>query len=271
MPPAIIPYWLCLAFCRIFFVLKSWEIATKDSSCIKTWSFWDYVEFLLTSDNRPLRVHRGCELQDPRASKKYGIVYPKDRNVHFYLSLGFKWIATWAAYGFTKAYFDVFPLQNLSGLVSPINISQLGNCLIYAIMLLCCLELSFAPLFAFVLVLDAPYAPIFNKPYIATSLRDFWSNRWNLIIKEFIHTLAFKPTLELCKSWFLKSEEALLSNMADDNPSQSDASIIVSPTQTVTQHNPVHMALALMAGFLFSGLLHEVPLLGPDSHPAVII
>ncbi|ORY45557.1 hypothetical protein BCR33DRAFT_716232 [Rhizoclosmatium globosum] len=49
--------------------------------------------------------------------------------------------------------------------------------------------------------LGAPYTPIFDQPYLATSLRDFWSHRWNYPIKLTFHRLVFTPLLSLFESY----------------------------------------------------------------------
>ena len=35
--------------------------------------------------------------------------------------------------------------------------------------------------------------PIFCSPWAATSLRDFWGRRWNLLARDLLHDLVFRP------------------------------------------------------------------------------
>ncbi|CAN4114661.1 unnamed protein product [Withania somnifera] len=39
--------------------------------------------------------------------------------------------------------------------------------------------------------------PQFNEPYLSTSLQDFWSRRWNLIVTGILRPTVYKPTLSL--------------------------------------------------------------------------
>ena len=44
-------------------------------------------------------------------------------------------------------------------------------------------------------MISAPFTEMFNNPFFATSLRDFWSNRSNKFIQRNIAILSFKPTV----------------------------------------------------------------------------
>ena len=38
-----------------------------------------------------------------------------------------------------------------------------------------------------------------NSPFISTSFRDFWSNRWNMSVKINLHRLGFVPVMAACR------------------------------------------------------------------------
>ncbi|KAL8461573.1 hypothetical protein ACS0TY_032889 [Phlomoides rotata] len=42
-------------------------------------------------------------------------------------------------------------------------------------------------------VVRAELEPPFNEPYLATSLQDFWSRRWNLMVSNILHPTVFQP------------------------------------------------------------------------------
>jgi hypothetical protein len=78
-------------------------------------------------------------------------------------------------------------------------------------------------------IFKTPYVPIMNQPYLATSVRDFWSNRWNLIVQRGFKVALFEPTLRLLGHDSLQDRH-------------------------IPHH---HLAIAGMATFIFSSLMHE--------------
>ncbi|KAJ3337879.1 hypothetical protein HDU93_000379 [Gonapodya sp. JEL0774] len=52
-----------------------------------------------------------------------------------------------------------------------------------------------------------PMKPIFQNPMMSTSLRDFWSGRWNVLVKNTFHRAVFDPALAQKES--LASDSAL--------------------------------------------------------------
>ncbi|CAM8908647.1 unnamed protein product [Rhodiola kirilowii] len=39
--------------------------------------------------------------------------------------------------------------------------------------------------------------PQFNEPYLATSLKDFWGKRWNLVVTSILRPIVYEPTMNL--------------------------------------------------------------------------
>ncbi|KAJ3031558.1 UNVERIFIED_CONTAM: hypothetical protein HDU68_002656 [Siphonaria sp. JEL0065] len=236
-------------FATVFFVLKSLEISTGPRSGSKVWTVIDYIEFIFTSDNKPLRLLRNCD-SSSKEVKARGIVFPADRSLEFYLSFGCKLTITWIVYAFTLAYFRVYPLEAVFGLVAPWDIKGLLNGLLHALNLYSALEFGYLPIFVLVLLLRAPYAPIFNAPYLATSLREFWANRWDLVIQKMIHTIAFKPTLAYLSSKF--HGKGWIPVLGLENTGQA-----IVEDQRTRKYEPAHVAISVMTAFAFSSLLHE--------------
>ena len=44
-------------------------------------------------------------------------------------------------------------------------------------------------------LLKLPIASHFNRPYLSSSLRDFWGNRWNLVVADSLRWL-YDPIVE---------------------------------------------------------------------------
>jgi hypothetical protein len=82
-------------------------------------------------------------------------------------------------------------------------------------------------------IFKTPYVPIMNQPYLATSIRDFWSNRWNVIVQRGFKAALFEPTLKLLGNDLKKGQRI--------------------------PH--IHLAVAGMVTFVFSSLVHEWTLL----------
>ncbi|KAJ4911269.1 putative long-chain-alcohol O-fatty-acyltransferase 1 [Raphanus sativus] len=74
-------------------------------------------------------------------------------------------------------------------------------------------------------LLGCDIEPVFNEPYLATSLQDFWSRRWNLMVSSVLRTTVHIPVQRFATR-FLGSNTA--------------------------------MFVGVMASFLVSGLMHEL-------------
>ncbi|KXS13323.1 hypothetical protein M427DRAFT_58843 [Gonapodya prolifera JEL478] len=73
--------------------------------------------------------------------------------------------------------------------------------LIGGMMLGCCfyptLSIPFDLILAFgELVTGVPMNPLFQNPLFSTSMRDFWSGRWNMLVKNTFHRAVFDPSVQ---------------------------------------------------------------------------
>lgn len=69
---------------------------------------------------------------------------------------------------------------------------------LYAIHIYIALELILAATAAVVRAMsDLELEPQFNKPYLATSLQDFWGRRWNLMVTGILRPTVYEPLLQL--------------------------------------------------------------------------
>ncbi|KAI8927760.1 hypothetical protein BC831DRAFT_451003 [Entophlyctis helioformis] len=83
-------------------------------------------------------------------------------------------------------------------------------------------------------VLNVPFRPIMDSPFLATSLRDFWSFRWNHIVQKSLRDVAFVP---------------VLGQLRRINP---------PPTSRSSASPPMwHVGVACICTFLLSAALHE--------------
>ncbi|KAJ0246150.1 Wax synthase domain-containing protein [Hirschfeldia incana] len=74
-------------------------------------------------------------------------------------------------------------------------------------------------------LLGCDIEPVFNEPYLATSLQDFWGRRWNLMVSAVLRSAVHIPVQQFCTR-FLGPDRAVL--------------------------------VGVMASFLVSGLMHEL-------------
>ncbi|KAI9342263.1 hypothetical protein BDR26DRAFT_859454 [Obelidium mucronatum] len=245
----------------ILFVLRALEVGTFDRECNRSWTMIDYAEFLASSDNTPLRSLRDVhslklellrkELNlapETKPKWKPHIAMPKDRGLLFYLQFWTRLGVTFLCYAFALAYFEKYEYEPRYGFLSPFDVKGVKDHLMVAVLVYGVLELSNSCTTIVVsILLQTPYVTIFNHPYLATSLREFWSHRWNYMIKETLHHLSFKPTLTL----LYKLNPPRKSSASSSNTSSSSASVFMrkSPSH--------HLAIASMAAFLMSALLHE--------------
>ncbi|KAI8892967.1 hypothetical protein BC833DRAFT_610057 [Globomyces pollinis-pini] len=81
---------------------------------------------------------------------------------------------------------------------------------------------------SFAIIFDIPFQHAMQSQYYATSIADFWANRWNLAVQPFLRRIGYEPILK----W-----------MNDKNSTSK-----VSYTTTV---------IATLCTFTFSGLIHE--------------
>lgn len=82
--------------------------------------------------------------------------------------------------------------------------------------------------------LGAELEPQFNRPYLSTSLEDFWGKRWNLVVTNLLRPSVYDPILHIC--W--KTQK------------QSDKKSEKPPLWA--------RAVAVLMTFVVSGLMHEV-------------
>ncbi|KAI9331601.1 hypothetical protein BDR26DRAFT_870080 [Obelidium mucronatum] len=227
-------------FAWFVFVLRALEIPSFDRYNVKKWSYFDYLEFVSTSSNSLLRLQqhestKGHKDHHALTAKKSYIdavtVLPNDRTLSYFANVVAKLVLTYVAYAFALVYFRKYGYEERKGLLDFKDTKGVIEHSVFGVLLYGTVELYFHLLFfPLILVLNAPFVPVFNAPYRATSVRDFWSRRWNLFVKEILHTIGFGWTRRL-----LTSKDATGKD----------------------RHNAKKVILSSLAAFGMSSLLHE--------------
>ena len=90
------------------------------------------------------------------------------------------------------------------------NISRLMTMLLSGLQTYLLLAIPYSPLFhTLAYIFDAKYTPMMEKPWLATSPKDFWSKRWNMFVKKNIHALAFRPVVYIM-AWIRSYSQSLV-------------------------------------------------------------
>ncbi|KAJ3285198.1 hypothetical protein HDU79_007504 [Rhizoclosmatium sp. JEL0117] len=222
------------------------------------WTLFDYCQFLATSDNVPTLAEAERKAQQAlkdgtkRKERKWTpkIVKAEERNGAFYLSMAIGLVAHYLFYGFALAYCRKYEYNTPTGFLSLFDWKGVLDHVMFFILFYCDIWISYVlATLGMVIALGAPYTPIFDQPYLATSLRDFWSHRWNYPIKLTFHRLVFTPLLSLFESY----------NKA------------TSPNTSKHRHTELQLVTATFASFCFSAMFHEyiLVLLMPDEKAGV--
>ncbi|KAI9344872.1 hypothetical protein BDR26DRAFT_856876 [Obelidium mucronatum] len=234
----------------VYFMLRALEIANVPRSMNSKWDAWNYTEFMINSDNEMLRLQRQtatASTQTAGTSKKSlkaarwtpFIAYPEDRGVLFYVWWWSRLLVTVLAFSFAQAYFLLYPYKWPYGqLLSLFDLNAVVMHLMF-VALLYGQVMIFYNLWklSVAILLKISYSPIFDAPYLSTSLQDFWSHRWNARIKSALHKAVFLPVLAALESSHSRRKRT------SSNHNRSPAMI--------------NAMIATMATFIVSGIFHE--------------
>ncbi|CAI8590562.1 unnamed protein product [Vicia faba] len=74
--------------------------------------------------------------------------------------------------------------------------------LLYALYMYIGLEFLFALASTFTTkLLSVELEPQFDKPYLSTSLQEFWGKRWNITVNRVLHPTVYEPVMTFCSCW----------------------------------------------------------------------
>lgn len=95
---------------------------------------------------------------------------------------------------------------------------------------------------------------LFNYPLLATSPRDFWGRRWNLLFRTIFHQLLFVPI-----ALYIDPLLAYLDMQTGSKKKKRVPSHLVKKSSSLSAHraSPEGRLIAATTVFFFSGVLHE--------------
>ncbi|KAJ3077417.1 hypothetical protein HDU98_000067 [Podochytrium sp. JEL0797] len=219
-----------------FFMLRFLEMGTFDRCFTSKWTMQDYYQFLGVSDNEPIRrlVAKSPESQSSNPNRwKPKIAWPHDRTAGYYARESVRLAIVLVVLTWGHAYLEKYPYnsrgRSAMRFLMPWDWEGVLEAMAFACQLYGVIDLLYTMgTLMIVEIVRAPFTPPFDAPYFSTSLRDFWSNRWNQPIKITIHRISFVPTLT-----FLQS---------------------LDPSK---ESRPRNLAIATFTAFAMSALIHE--------------
>ncbi|KAI8898201.1 hypothetical protein BC833DRAFT_590668 [Globomyces pollinis-pini] len=207
-----------------------------ESTCKK---LRDYMYFWYTFDtikNRALfRIQ--CRKRNDQMAGKYlarTVYHIKSQSKSYYFQLlqTFAWDLFWICFSTTYFNYYAHDWEPKSWTMFDITDRQSLNYILFGLGLLSFIRMShtiyghcYAALF------DLPFQHSMQNPYMATSIGDFWANRWNLAVQPFLKMAVYNPILKLF-GYDLKQ-----------NPNRKPPYILT--------------LMAVVGTFAFSGITHE--------------
>ncbi|KAJ1564498.1 hypothetical protein HK405_014711, partial [Cladochytrium tenue] len=196
---------------HLLYAVRALEIAAAVSRLESVrWSFLNYAEFLLTGDTgaaAALRAKQAAVAADTldlstaasaaTAAARAGCPSypPSARTSHFFAARAVRIAAAYLAYTTARAAsraHNPFVHLPLLAALDPRRTEVIIGCLAYGVELFALLDLaSNVGILGLCMALGCTYVPVMNDPYLSSSLRDFWSRRWNSLGA--LHRLVFEP------------------------------------------------------------------------------
>jgi hypothetical protein len=221
------------------------DIALLEPALVRSWTWREFCEYFYTYHTLVMR--KELQMAGKQSGTPRAVPY-EARNASYYGRWAWKMTWQYAVYHVLIWYLQTYPPNNNPSVKTFANIldaKQMLDNLVFGLILCILLSLSYNLTFhLFCDLLKAPFEPIMNSPLLSTSLRDFWSHRWNYTVKENLHRLGFKPTLKVLK---------VLStgNLHQDSSKPSDDKSVQF------KHPAWHFLLGAFGAFFVSGLIHE--------------
>ncbi|KAI9357942.1 hypothetical protein DFJ73DRAFT_174237 [Zopfochytrium polystomum] len=279
--------------------IRVMELVTLEKRETLKWRWVQYCEFLATG-----------HATDPSKPNPNAVPAAK-RTLSFHLRQSAFAAACYIVLCFCASYlvkykpFDVVPVRDASHgpntsphrhlFADPTKPKQVLDVVVFGVALWTLMEvIDFCVILPFCEVLQIDYVPCMRAPFLATSLRDFWSRRWNGIVKSMLHRLVFLPlayifdaassvvspteahgtatTAKAASKSKVKADDSAASAAAAQQAAEAAAA---KATQPAGRRRKSHVAttLAALTTFLLSGAFHELVvlvLLNPPNDVAVL-
>ncbi|KAI9342267.1 hypothetical protein BDR26DRAFT_282162 [Obelidium mucronatum] len=225
------------------------------------WTPFEYAEFMVNGDNQALRkwkeaaaIEKKDGTQKPkRPSRHSNAVDPSVMNSHYFKGVALQFSIHYGIYIFARAYFEKYPYEYEGMFVWPLDWEGAVPNVMLGILIYSQLSITSMWRIPASAILRIPHFPIFDAPYRATSLRDFWSHRWNLGIKTLFHTIAFKPTLKYLDSLHPSDSKTCIYDKNSHNHKHRSSHYC--------HHHSLNLRIASIVAFLASALYHEAVLI----------
>ncbi|KAI8842242.1 hypothetical protein BJ741DRAFT_592575 [Chytriomyces cf. hyalinus JEL632] len=233
---------VCVKGLGFFLVLRFAQASVHSRSASSKWSTSQYLMFLATG-RKQLHPESG-NTKSPRLHETQSQeAYASCRSTRFLSFAARKLLLNVATISVAKAFCLKHDYSWNASLLSLLDLHGVMLHLAYGFLMYSEIDFFYhivtIPIF---ITLDVPYVPIFQAPYLATSLQDFWSRRWNHPVCAAFHQIIFEPTLKALES----KRQALHSS----SKSRHSRKFNKKP-------KPIHLAIATLSTFLVSGLFHE--------------
>jgi hypothetical protein len=212
-------------------ILRIVDIALMNRSALKSFTYMEYLEYFFAF-KLPVAIQKNGDEIGTHNMDKHCVPYEK-LTIGYFFRVGIQFTAKYAVYVAiirhlrTRASWGLTPtrrLQDYSDFSLALDIHLLGLALSLMMEVLTTIGGHFAAL-----TFKTQYVPIMNAPYFATSVRNFWSDRWNLIVQRGLKRVVFDPTLVLLGHEIKKAKRFPAS----------------------------HLAFASLMTFVVSGIMHE--------------
>ncbi|ORY45522.1 hypothetical protein BCR33DRAFT_813730 [Rhizoclosmatium globosum] len=220
------------------FIYHTLDIAYFPQALTSKWTFKEYAEYMITAENESVRRYEAKVLgEDKRRQVNKGrSVAWKDQNTIFLITMALRLIFDYGIIVVVSAFHLKYPYGNCGTILNPFDTHCVAHQIMYAVFGSASIDITFVGV---VLPLTWLVQGNFTLPshsfFLASSLQDFWSNRWNFTFTVSMRRTVFLPVLNFLRGAKHSKEH---------------------------KTNKFHAFIACMCVFFVSGLKHEAFLIG---------
>ncbi|KAI8927539.1 hypothetical protein BC831DRAFT_452267 [Entophlyctis helioformis] len=251
-----------VVFSSLVIALRLIDIATLNQSTTKRWSLMTYAQYFATFDTNESRALRQAQMEK-RAQHPSGFtarrylerqITADKRDTTYYMWFAVSLFLQYAAYSACIYYIEHTTIEHNLPLRQPLiffvtPLKTIMDTYVMSIVICLLLNMGYTVVYhIFAEIFQTPFDPMMDNPFVSNSFRDFWSVRWNMMIKETLHRITFKPTMIALHILTVASGSKAVRKPDYKAPDW-------------------HMSLAAFNAFLFSALFHEWLILALMKNP----
>ncbi|KAJ2996316.1 hypothetical protein HDV02_006637 [Globomyces sp. JEL0801] len=193
-------------FFYLAITLRFIDIAQLPQKITQKLTLTDYMEYLLAFELNPKYQPLVSQKVEPDQQKNMKVcarvaktVQYEDLTANYFQSLFFKTVFKLAIYESMVCYLLYY---RRNWIPKPFELFydfwSLLDCYIYGVSFSIGLDIAIV-IFSHSnsLIFKVPYVPVMNHPYLSTSVRQFWGERWNLIIQTSLRRAVFNPVIKM--------------------------------------------------------------------------